>query len=85
MLLDQQYWSGLVVEDDAGRYPCDLFSAGPPDVLEHVVERAGALDGVRDHRLEGRIMATLFYEPSTRTRLSFESAMVRMGGSVIGT
>ncbi|HEV7467199.1 MAG TPA: aspartate carbamoyltransferase [Candidatus Dormibacteraeota bacterium] len=55
------------------------------DLLEHVVERAGALDEVRDHRLEGRIMATLFYEPSTRTRLSFESAMVRMGGSVIGT
>jgi aspartate carbamoyltransferase catalytic subunit len=35
--------------------------------------------------LQGRIMATLFYEPSTRTRLSFESAMKRLGGSVIGT
>jgi aspartate carbamoyltransferase catalytic subunit len=33
--------------------------------------------------LYGRIMATLFYEPSTRTRLSFESAMQRLGGSVI--
>ncbi len=32
----------------------------------------------------GKIMATLFYEPSTRTRLSFESAMHRLGGSVIG-
>lgn len=31
----------------------------------------------------GKIMATLFYEPSTRTRLSFESAMQRLGGSVI--
>src|SRR2546426_461866 len=34
--------------------------------------------------LEGRILATLFYEPSTRTRLSFESAMKRLGGGVIG-
>ncbi len=32
----------------------------------------------------GKILATLFYEPSTRTRLSFEAAMLRMGGSVIG-
>lgn len=35
--------------------------------------------------LSGRILAALFYEPSTRTRLSFESAMLRLGGSVIGT
>jgi aspartate carbamoyltransferase catalytic subunit len=35
--------------------------------------------------LSGRIMATLFYEPSTRTRLSFETAMLRSGGSVIST
>ena len=32
----------------------------------------------------GKILATLFYEPSTRTRLSFESAMLRLGGSVLG-
>ncbi len=36
-------------------------------------------------RLQGRIMAALFYEPSTRTRLSFESAMLRLGGRAIGT
>ncbi len=33
---------------------------------------------------KGRILATLFFEPSTRTRLSFESAMLTMGGSVLG-
>jgi aspartate carbamoyltransferase catalytic subunit len=35
-------------------------------------------------KMKGRIMATLFYEPSTRTRLSFESAMLSLGGSAIG-
>lgn len=35
--------------------------------------------------LAGKIMASLFYEPSTRTRFSFESAMLRLGGSVITT
>lgn len=36
-------------------------------------------------RLQGRVMAALFYEPSTRTRLSFESAMLRLGGRTMGT
>ena len=36
------------------------------------------------HRCDGKKIATLFYEPSTRTRLSFEAAMMNMGGSVLG-
>lgn len=35
--------------------------------------------------LRGKILASIFYEPSTRTRLSFESAMMRLGGNVIST
>lgn len=36
-------------------------------------------------RLAGQVMAALFYEPSTRTRLSFEAAMIRLGGQAMGT
>lgn len=36
------------------------------------------------HRCDGKKLATLFYEPSTRTRLSFEAAMLNLGGSVLG-
>lgn len=39
--------------------------------------------GARCDSALGRVMATLFYEPSTRTRLSFEAAMCRLGGRVI--
>ena len=35
-------------------------------------------------KCKGKILATLFFEPSTRTRLSFESAMLRLGGNVLG-
>ena len=36
------------------------------------------------HACDGKLLATLFYEPSTRTRFSFEAAMLRLGGQVIG-
>ena len=47
--------------------------------MEEVVSRYGS------NILSRRIMATLFYEPSTRTRLSFEAAMRRLGGGVVTT
>ena len=46
------------------------------------VMRAGKHD---PDSLRGKILATIFYEPSTRTRLSFESAMLRLGGQVVST
>jgi aspartate carbamoyltransferase catalytic subunit len=54
-------------------------------LLDRIFRQASALAGVRDDRLAHRVMASLFYEPSTRTRLSFESAMLRLGGAVLGT
>ncbi len=57
--------------------------------LERLFMAAEEMEGVvasgGDKRLSGKIMTTLFFEASTRTRLSFESAMHRLGGSVIGT
>jgi aspartate carbamoyltransferase catalytic subunit len=47
--------------------------------MERVVARGGSLE------FQNRIMATLFYTPSTRTRLSFEAAMHRLGGRIIST
>ncbi|RJO60128.1 aspartate carbamoyltransferase [candidate division WS5 bacterium] len=48
--------------------------------IEEKIKRGEELDILR-----GRILASLFFEPSTRTRFSFESAMERLGGSVIST
>ena len=36
------------------------------------------------HKCDGKLLATLFFEPSTRTRLSFEAAMLKLGGEVLG-
>jgi len=59
------------------------FSPEKYDVLFSLASRI--IDSPSDYtdRCRGKLMATLFYEPSTRTRLSFEAAMLRLGGGVI--
>lgn len=53
--------------------------------LKDLFALATKMENHRDDSLHGKILATLFFEPSTRTRLSFESAMFRLGGQVITT
>ncbi|MDA8395889.1 MAG: aspartate carbamoyltransferase [Candidatus Dormibacteraeota bacterium] len=61
----------------------------PPALLDELFasadEMGRRLVAAAPPLLPGRVMATLFYEPSTRTRLSFESAMLRLGGQVVST
>lgn len=55
--------------------------------IDYVLKLAQAMDPLAlkgSDMLKGKILATLFFEPSTRTRLSFESAMHKLGGSAIG-
>ena len=54
--------------------------------IDYILKKAKGmiLNKKRTEILKGKILATLFFEPSTRTRLSFESAMYRLGGNVIG-
>jgi len=57
-------------------------------LLEDLFARAEEIKREPHHfigRLAGQVMAALFYEPSTRTRLSFEAAMLRLGGQTMGT
>lgn len=60
------------------------------ETLNAIFEVARSMENIRHNSsgsqmLKGYLMATLFYEPSTRTRLSFESAMRRLGGDVLTT
>jgi len=54
--------------------------------IDHILKKAKEMiqNKKSSEILKGKILATLFFEPSTRTRLSFESAMHRLGGRVIG-
>lgn len=63
--------------------PLDLSVEELNDLLD-LAARIAENPGKFSKCCEGRKLATLFYEPSTRTRLSFESAMLNLGGSVLG-
>ncbi len=53
--------------------------------IEQLLERTAQFEAnPNQHLLDGKVVATLFFEPSTRTRLSFETAVNRLGGRVIG-
>ena len=60
------------------------FSREEIDYILKVASKMEPIAKTGSEMLKGKILATLFFEPSTRTRLSFESAMHRLGGSTIG-
>jgi aspartate carbamoyltransferase catalytic subunit len=63
----------------------DLDKKSIMDLLKRAKELLPVAKGNKKSKvLDGKILATCFFEPSTRTRLSFESAMQRLGGSCIG-
>lgn len=60
------------------------FSLEELDGIFDLADRIIADPQKYTHACDGKLLATLFYEPSTRTRFSFEAAMLRLGGQVIG-
>ncbi|MGI6030889.1 MAG: aspartate carbamoyltransferase [Eubacteriales bacterium] len=66
----------LIDFNDMSREEWEKLYALTCDIIDHPEKYA--------HACEGRLMATLFYEPSTRTMFSFQAAMQRLGGKIIG-
>ena len=60
------------------------FTAAELDALFDLAADIEKQPQVYAHKCDGKILSTCFYEPSTRTRLSFESAMLSLGGNVLG-
>ena len=84
--VDQASNTSSAVVPLRGRSVVTLDDIPMTQILD-LLDRAAYIDTHRRqvaHTCDGRVLATLFYEPSTRTRLSFETAMLRLGGQVIG-
>ncbi len=64
---------------DLNDYPVDWW-----EKIINLSQKIMANPKYFSHRCSGKIMGTLFYEPSTRTQMSFQTAMIRLGGSIIG-
>ena len=77
---------GRVEMEFAGRDVVSIkdFSREEIDYVLKMTDAVEPLAKKSSHALDGKIMATLFFEPSTRTKLSFESAMYRYGGDCLG-
>lgn len=70
---------------DADILSTEQFSRSDIELIMKTAQKFEPYAAKKKHgaQLRGKIMASLFYEPSTRTRLSFETAMKRLGGDVI--
>ena len=75
MSFKEKFREGIISAKDFSREDIDYILKKAKEMIQN--KKSSEL-------LKGKILATLFFEPSTRTRLSFESAMHRLGGSVIG-
>ena len=64
----------------------DIMQLTPQEIMELIHTACAIMEHPEQyaHKCDGKILATLFFEPSTRTRLSFESAMLSLGGKVLG-
>ncbi|MCL1974852.1 MAG: aspartate carbamoyltransferase, partial [Firmicutes bacterium] len=87
MAITSEKPSQALLDAFKGRNIMDIESLSKED-LQTIMQTAAYYDrALAEKRLlkdmEGQVMASLFFEPSTRTRLSFECAMERLGGKVI--
>ena len=75
MSFKEKFKGGIISAKDFSREDIDYILKKAKNII---------LNKNNSEVLKGKILATLFFEPSTRTRLSFESAMYRLGGNIIG-